>query len=60
MATWDSLPVAVSNAVRTMLEQRGFELQQMRRLIPVRLDDGRRVVVPVDAIRVTYVGRHTS
>jgi hypothetical protein len=38
------------------LEGTGHQVRQSRQLIPLRLKDGRRVVVPMDQIEVHYVG----
>jgi hypothetical protein len=43
------------NVVR-MLERMGHEVQQQRQLLPIQLDDGRRGLVPVDDVKVRYVG----
>jgi hypothetical protein len=49
-------PMPVSDYERAALERRGYELDQERRLVAMPLDDGRRVVVPVDQVRLRYVG----
>jgi hypothetical protein len=38
------------------LQQSGRRVQQSRQLIPVPLEDGRRLVVPVDQFEIHYVG----
>lgn len=48
-------PAAVPDEVRRAFERLGHEVQHERRLVPYRLDDGRRVVVPVDQVQVRPV-----
>ena len=43
-----------SDVVRA-LEQMGNQVHQQRRLVPFRLEDGRKVVVPVDQVDVQPV-----
>jgi len=38
------------------LQRSGHQVQQSRQLVPVPLEDGRRLVVPMDQIEVRYVG----
>jgi hypothetical protein len=38
------------------LKRTGHQVQQSRQLMPVQLEDGRRLVVPVDQFEVRYVG----
>ncbi|MGH7140709.1 MAG: hypothetical protein ACREHD_33675, partial [Pirellulales bacterium] len=45
-------PSAVPNEVRQALERLGHRVEQRRQLLPYRLDDGSRVVVPVDQVEV--------
>jgi hypothetical protein len=49
-------PMPVSDYERADLERRGYQLDQERRLVAMPLDDGRRVIVPVDQVRLRYVG----
>jgi hypothetical protein len=53
------LPPAVPDDVLAALARTGHQIQQRRELIPVPLQDGRRLVVPVDQVEVHYVGNHT-
>ncbi len=53
------VPPPVPERVRRNLERRGFEVESRRGLAAVKLEDGRRVAVPVDAVRVRYVGNRT-
>jgi hypothetical protein len=48
---------AISADVRRQLERSGYRLDEERKFIPFELKDGRQVVVPVDRVQVTYVGR---
>lgn len=45
-------PAAMPDDVRQALERLGHHVEQRRRLVPYRLDDGRRVLVPVDQVEV--------
>ncbi|HEV3339141.1 MAG TPA: hypothetical protein VG125_02255 [Pirellulales bacterium] len=48
-------PTAVPDEVRQALERLGHHVEQQRRLVPYRLDDGRRMVIPVDQVEVRPV-----
>jgi hypothetical protein len=50
---------AVPAAVRQALEQAGLEIRQQRRLWPITLNDGRRLIVPVEQVEVQDVAGHT-
>jgi hypothetical protein len=52
----ESLPSAVPSNVMQALDRSGHQVQQHRDLVPVRLEDGRQMVVPVDQVDVHYVG----
>jgi len=45
-------PVAMPREVQRMLEQMGHQVRQRREMLPLRLKDGRRLVVPVDQVEV--------
>ncbi|HEX7380118.1 MAG TPA: hypothetical protein VF278_23555 [Pirellulales bacterium] len=49
-------PAAMPDNVRRALEHMGHRVEQRRQLVPYRLRDGRRVVVPVDQVEVQPVG----
>jgi hypothetical protein len=51
-----SLPPAIPENVRQALSRAGHEVQQRRALVPIPLNDGRRLIVPVDEVDVNYVG----
>ena len=42
--------------VEGRLQREGFRVEQRRYLVPAATKDGRRVAVPVDRVRVRYVG----
>ncbi len=52
-----SLPPAMPESVEQALRRAGHEVHQSRQLVPVQLDDGRQLVVPMDEIDVRYIGR---
>lgn len=52
----ESLPSAIPDDVRQAFQRSGHEIKQHRQLVPVPLDDGRRLVVPVDQVDVHYIG----
>lgn len=45
--------------VRGKLARRGYQLTSRHGQVPVVLPDGRRVMVPVDQLQVSYVGQRT-
>jgi hypothetical protein len=51
-----SRPTAVPLEVERALERMGHRVQQRRELVPLRLEDGRRLIVPVDRVEVYPVG----
>jgi hypothetical protein len=52
----DAMPRPMPEAVVKAFERTGHEVRQWRDLMPVRLDDGRQLVLPVDQVEVRYVG----
>lgn len=52
-------PAAMPDDVRQALERMGHRVDQRRQLVPYRLDDGRRVVVPVDQVEVHPVSNQS-
>jgi len=52
-----SIPKPVSPELLQALRQSGHAVQQRRELLPVPMNDGRRLVVPVDQVDIHYVGR---
>ena len=51
------IPAPVSPDLLQALEESGHRVQQRRELLPVEMNDGRRLVVPVDQVDIDYVGR---
>ncbi len=47
---------AVPEYVRAQWERRGYQVEERRRLVPLALEDGRRVSIPVDEVAFKYVG----
>jgi hypothetical protein len=43
--------------VRSQLERRGYRVDSRHGVVPVSLPDGRRVMLPVDQLQFSYVGR---
>jgi hypothetical protein len=41
------------------LQLRGYQLRQQQAIVPFEMNDGRRLVVPVDQVEITYVGNPT-
>ncbi len=52
----ESLPAAIPPEILKALRSTGHQVRQSRQLLPVPLQDGRRLVVPVDQFDVNYVG----
>jgi hypothetical protein len=51
-----SVPPAIPENVLQALARTGHRIEQQRELVPVPLKDGRQLVVPVDRVKVHYVG----
>jgi len=45
-------------AIREALRAAGYQVRQSRNLVPVRIQDGRHAVLPVDQVDIHYVGNH--
>jgi hypothetical protein len=52
----DEQPALAPELVK-LLEQRGHGVQRQQQYIPVELDDGRQIIVPVEGYQITPVGR---
>ena len=52
-----SLPATMPPEVLQALQRAGYEVQRQQRLLPLPMEDGRRLVVPVERVNVRYVGR---
>jgi len=50
-----SLPLAMPAEVVKMLEASGLEVRQSRRLVPVPMQDGRHLIVPLDQVELRPV-----
>ncbi len=47
---------SVPDYVRARWERQGYQVEERRRLVPVALEDGRRVSIPIDEVALEYVG----
>jgi hypothetical protein len=54
-----NLPSAIPEEITRSFQQAGHEVHSSRQLLPFRLKDGRRLVVPVDQLDVRYVSNPT-
>jgi hypothetical protein len=54
---YEGLPETVPPDVLQAMTRMGHEVRQQRELVPVPLDDGREMLVPVDRVELHYVGR---
>jgi hypothetical protein len=54
-----SLPPAIPEEVLKALSRTGHQVQQRRQLVPVPLQDGRRLIMPVDEVDVNYIGNQS-
>ncbi len=52
----DALPPAFPEDLFETLRRAGHDVRRSRQYVPVPLDDGRQLVIPVDQIDVRYVG----
>ena len=55
-----SLPRPIPPDMLRVFENLGHRVRQNRRLLPIRMNDGRRLVVPVDQIELHYVDNRVS
>jgi len=55
----ESLPAPMSPELLEQLQKAGLRVEQRRKLLPWRMQDGRRLVVPVDEVDLHYVGNPT-
>jgi hypothetical protein len=51
---------SVPDHVRRQWERRGYELVEERRYLPAKLPDGRQVMVPVNEVKMKFVGKPVS
>ncbi len=47
-------------AIREALRAAGYQVRQSRNLVPVRVEDGRHAILPVDQVDIHYVGNHVE
>ncbi len=52
----ETLPEAIPADILRALERTGHRVERQRQLLPVPLEDGRQLVVPVDQVEIRYVG----
>ena len=52
-----NVPDAISPELQRAIEQSGHRVVQQREIVPVQMQDGHRLVVPVDHVKIHYVGR---
>ena len=58
--SWDKhLPASLPRDVLEALERTGHIVQMHRELVPIRMNDGRQLVLPVEKVDIRYVGRPT-
>ena len=50
-------PPSVPEYVRARWERQGYQVAERRKLVSVELEDGRRVSIPVDEVKLDYVGK---
>jgi hypothetical protein len=53
----EQMPDLVSPDMQQAFEQLGHRILQQREIVPVQMNDGRRLMVPVDHVEIHYVGR---
>ena len=52
-------PSPLPETLRRQFERRGFQVENQRGLMTLKLKDGRRMALPVEELKVHYVGRPT-
>jgi hypothetical protein len=53
----EHVPDVIPPELQQAFEQSGHRVVQQREIVPVQMQDGRRLVVPVDHIEIHYVGQ---
>jgi len=53
---FDNLPEAMPNDVKNALQRTGYNVRRQKELLPYKLEDGRRIVVPVESYDIHYAG----
>jgi hypothetical protein len=58
--TPESGGINISEYDRQKWERRGYQLSKEKRFLPAELPDGKKVVVPVEQVKASYVGSKVS
>ena len=53
----EQAPDAIPLAVQQAFQRAGHEVVQQREIVPAQMNNGRRLMVPVDHVEIHYVGR---
>jgi hypothetical protein len=53
----DQMPGAMPPEVERAFQASGHQVLQQREIVPVQMNDGHRLMVPVDHVQIHYVGR---
>jgi hypothetical protein len=53
----ERFPAAIPPDVQRTLEQAGYQIRQDREVVPVQMNNGERLMVPVNNVEIHYVGR---
>jgi hypothetical protein len=51
------IPDVIPPEIRRSLEQAGHQIEEHRQVVPVQMNDGRRLMVPVNNVQIHFVGR---
>ena len=51
-----NLPAAIPPEVATALERSGHRIDRHRKIVPLRLDDGRHLMIPMEQVELQFVG----
>jgi hypothetical protein len=54
------VPSPIPDDVRQAFERTGHAVRVNRQLVPVRLDDGRQLIIPIDQVDVQYNNRQAN
>jgi hypothetical protein len=54
-----SAPMPMSDPIVARLESRGYHVDRRQRLIAVETQDGRRMTMPIEEVRLQFVGNRT-
>ena len=53
----EQVPDGIPPGVRQALVQAGHQIEEHREVVPVQMNDGHRLMVPVNNVQIHYVGR---